>query len=105
MEKETSARLELVVKTTEEWVGVTSPIIKGVPCVETAADGKTYLKIGDGSSAFSQLPYVSVPGGSEITVDGELSEDSENPVQNKVIAAELTKCLKTDDTLILKCTL
>ena len=105
MERETSVRLELVTKTTEEWAEVNSHIIKGVPCVENAADGKTYLKIGDGTSTFDQLPYVSVPGSSEITVDGELSEDSENPVQNKVLTAEIGKCLKTDDSLTLKCTL
>jgi hypothetical protein len=36
-------------------------------------------------------------GGSEITVDSELSTTSENPVQNKVITTELNKKANSDD--------
>lgn len=104
MSKETSARIELVTKSTAEWAEITDPIIKGVPCVELTEDGKTLMKIGNGISTYGALPYVTALG--EITtVDDCLSETSENPVQNKVIAAEVEKCLKTTDSLILKCTL
>lgn len=102
MANETSARLELVTKTTAEWAGETGVITKGVPCVELA-DGKTLMKIGDGEKTYAQLPYVT--DGMTITVDSALSAESENPVQNKVVNETLEKCLKTTDTLVLKCTL
>lgn len=104
MGKETSARLELVTKTTDEWAEITDPIVKGVPCVEMTTDGKTLMKIGDGVNTYDKLPYVSAAAGS-ITVDDSLSEESENPVMNKVIAGEFSKCLKTTDSLIINCIL
>ncbi len=104
MGKETNARIELVTKTTAEWAEITSPITKGVPCVEMTTDGKTRMKIGDGVNTYDKLPYVTASGDSA-TIDDSLSEVSENPVMNKVITDEFAKCLKTTDTLILKCTL
>lgn len=104
MGKETNARIELVTKTTAEWAEITSPITKGVPCVEMTADGKTRMKIGDGVKTFDKLPYVTASGDST-TIDDSLSESSENPVMNKVITNEFAKCLKTTDSLVLKCTL
>lgn len=106
MATETSARLELVTKTTDEWAQVQDVIAKGVPCVELADGGKTYIKVGNGTASFAELPYISDPkGGQSVAVDSELSDSSENPVQNKVINAELEKCLKSTDTITLKCTL
>lgn len=104
MEKTTSARLELVTKTTAEWAAVTDVISKGVPCVEITDDGKTLMKVGDGAKTFAELPYVSAAGGS-ITVDSELSSASDNPVQNKAINAEFEKCVRDGDSLTLKCVL
>lgn len=39
----------------------------------------------------STIDYVSVVGGSSVTVDTELSETSENPIANKTVAFELKK--------------
>ena len=103
MGNETSARLELVTKTTAEWADITDVIIKGVPCVETTTDGKTLMKIGDGERLFAQLPYLT--NGMTVTIDSTLSDDSENPVQNKAVSAALKQCLKSTDTLVLKCVL
>ena len=104
MGKEINARLELATKTTAEWAEITSPITKGVPCVEMTTDGKTRMKIGDGVNTYDKLPYVTASG-EIVIIDDCLSESSENPVMNKVITDEFAKCLKTTASLVLKCSL
>lgn len=37
--------------------------------------------------------------GSKVTIDNELSDESENPVQNKIIKAEFDNCMKKDMAL------
>lgn len=70
---------------------------------------KTTSDVTDVSSGYTAIPIVDgVPYYKNevgITVDNTLSDDSENPVQNKVIKAELDKKISTDDTLILNCTI
>ena len=48
-----------VVKTTAEWGQVTDVITKGVLCVETTADNKVKIKVGDGAKTYNALPYAS----------------------------------------------
>lgn len=48
-----------VCKTTAEWAAESSVISKGLLCVELADDGRTLVKIGDGTKVYSALPYVS----------------------------------------------
>ena len=47
-----------VVKTTAEWSQVTDVITKGVLCIETTADNKVKIKVGDGAKTFANLPYA-----------------------------------------------
>lgn len=54
-------KIALVNKTTAEWAVETTVPIKGCPCVEWTTDGKSRLKIGDGTHAFAELPYESTP--------------------------------------------
>lgn len=51
-------KVALVNKTTTEWAAETKVPFKGCPCVEFTTDGKTKLKIGDGTNLYSMLPYV-----------------------------------------------
>ena len=48
-----------VVKTTAEWGQVADVITKGVLCVETTADNKVKIKVGDGAKTYDALPYAS----------------------------------------------
>lgn len=50
--------ISLVNKTTDEWATETKVPVKGCPCVEFTTDGKTKLKIGDGTNTYSNLSYV-----------------------------------------------
>lgn len=43
------------------------------------------------------IKKISIPDGSTIVVDTELSETSENPVQNKIVTVELEKKIETLD--------
>lgn len=51
-------KIALVNKTTAEWAEETTIPFKGCPCVEFTADGKTKMKIGDGTNLYSSLPYI-----------------------------------------------
>lgn len=48
-----------VVKTTTEWGQISDVITKGVLCVETTADNKVKIKVGDGVKTYDALPYAS----------------------------------------------
>lgn len=48
-----------VVKTTTEWGQISDVITKGVLCVETTADNKVKIKVGDGAKTYDALPYAS----------------------------------------------
>ena len=43
------------------------------------------------------IKKIRIPDGSTIVVDSELSEVSENPVQNKIVTVELEKKIETLD--------
>lgn len=51
-------KVALVNYTTAEWETETRIPFRGCPCVEFTTDGKTKLKIGNGTNLFSELPYV-----------------------------------------------
>lgn len=57
-ERTNVAKVALVNKTTAEWDAETTIPFKGCPCVEFTTDGKTKLKIGDGTNLYTALPYV-----------------------------------------------
>ena len=76
---------------------------------DTLGGVKTTSEIVDVSTGYTAVPIIDgVPYYKNevgITVDDTLSDDSTNPVQNKVIKAELDKKISIDDTLILNCTI
>lgn len=45
-------------RTSEQWAAVTKVIPKGFLCAEIVGDDKIRIKIGDGTKAYSALPYV-----------------------------------------------
>lgn len=51
-------KIALVNKTTAEWAAENTIPFKGCPCVEFTTDGKTKMKIGDGTNLYSSLPYI-----------------------------------------------
>ena len=62
---------------------------------ETIDNAKAYIVIRTGVTNTPQTPVLKELGGATIIIDSELSDTSENPVQNKVIKAELDKKQKT----------
>lgn len=52
------AKIALVNKTNAEWAAETVIPFRGCPCVEFTADGKTKMKIGDGTNLYQALPYI-----------------------------------------------
>jgi len=55
------------------------------------------LKYKDKDGTIKKIEIPSGGGGTSIEVDSELSETSENPVQNKVITTELNKKIEIDN--------
>lgn len=53
-----NAKILHTAKTTSEWQSTQTVIPRGLLCVEFAAGGITRLKVGDGSSVYSTLPYT-----------------------------------------------
>ena len=86
--KSMDARIVNLVKTTAEWAKITTVIQKGIFCIENCTDGKVKAKIGDGVKTYAKLPYLA---DGNYKVDSSLSDTSTNPVQNKIIKAELDK--------------
>ena len=58
MAKEMNVKVLHVSKTTAQWAAETTVISKGLLCVEFTTDGKTKLKVGDGTNTFAGLAYV-----------------------------------------------
>lgn len=52
------AKIALVNKTTAQWATETTIPIKGCPCIEWTDLGKPKIKIGDGTNAWANLPYL-----------------------------------------------
>lgn len=93
--KELKVRVKHAYLSATEWVSK-NPILQAG---EFGIENDTQkFKIGDGVTKWSNLPYVSgADSDSGITVDTAMSDTSTNPVQNKVIKAELDKKMaKTD---------
>lgn len=57
-ERTNVAKVALVNKTTAEWAAETKIPFRGCACVEFTTDGKTKLKICDGTNLYTSLPYV-----------------------------------------------
>ena len=51
-------KIALVNKTTAQWAVETTIPIKGCPCIEWTDSGKPKMKIGDGTNAWADLPYL-----------------------------------------------
>lgn len=51
-------KIALVNKTTAQWAVETTIPIKGCPCIEWTDSGKSKMKIGDGTNAWADLPYL-----------------------------------------------
>ena len=82
---------------TESAIETKNPILaSGEPIIVFCPDNTTKLKVGDGTKPYKDLPFV---GGTvsydangnitNIAIDSELSTESSNPVQNKVITKAL----------------
>lgn len=92
-EKTLNIKIALVNKTTAEWATETIIPFKSCPCVEFTTDGKTKLKIGDGTNTFNNLPYIS----DDLTADAILSALTYTPLDSaKVGAAEGVASLDTN---------
>ena len=104
--KTMSVKILLVNKTTADWATESTVISKGLPCVEYTTDGRTLLKIGDGTNTYANLPYVS-DGSFQITnyytkeeVDEQLTEKVEslgNVVRVKGVKATVGELPTTDN--------
>ena len=57
-ERTMNAKVLHVAKTTAEWASENTVVSKGLLCVEFTTDGKTKVKIGDGTKQFGELPYI-----------------------------------------------
>lgn len=97
MENKTfNARIKNKRDTSANWTSRDPVLLDGEIIVVDTANGETRFKVGDGTKTYSQLPFSDeiVRGmieDAKVTVDDELSSTSANPVQNKVIKAELDK--------------
>lgn len=101
-----NSRFACCAKTSSEWSTNTTVILKGEFAIELTGSAPK-VKIGDGVNIFKDLPYITLTPdeinalvtASQIVVDSALSDTSENPVQNKVIKAELDKKVPTSRTV------
>lgn len=80
-EKILQTKIALVNKTTSEWTAESTVPFKGCPCVEFTTDGKTKLKIGDGTNLYAALPYVA----DELTAALIISALGYTPIDNSKI--------------------
>lgn len=78
-----NVKLLHVSKTTEQWAGVTDIISKGLLCVEFTADGKTKLKVGNGTDTFATLPYA----GGDIDITKYSTTEEVNTAISNAISA------------------
>ena len=72
-----------VSKTTAQWADVTDVISKGLLCVEFAADGKTKLKVGNGTDTYADLPYA----GGDIDITKYSTTEEVNNAISEAISA------------------
>ena len=72
-----------VSKTTAQWADVTDVISKGLLCVEFTADGKTKLKVGNGTDTYADLPYA---GGDIDITKYSTTEEVNNAISEAVSA-------------------
>lgn len=63
-----------VVKTTAEWGQISDVITKGVLCVETTADNKVKIKVGDGAKTYDALPYASEVDLSDYSTTAQMTQ-------------------------------
>ena len=63
-----------VVKTTTEWGQISDVITKGVLCVETTADNKVKIKVGDGAKTYDALPYASEVDLSDYSTTAQMTQ-------------------------------
>lgn len=85
-----TAKIVLRNDTTDNWVEVEETVIllKGEPAIEFTADGATKMKIGDGVTAWKDLPYFSSGSGSS-------SGDSDEPADTTELTSRVTTLEET----------
>lgn len=72
-----------VSKTTAQWADVTDVISKGLLCEEFTADGKTKLKVGNGTNTYADLPYA---GGDIDITKYSTTEEVNNAISDAISA-------------------
>ena len=75
MSKTINARLTIASKTSSEWETLDPVLLAGEPCWVSDVG---MLKIGDGTSSWSELPYLSIS--SSVTEDGSAAATSASVV-------------------------
>lgn len=78
------SRFKLRCDTTADWESANPVLLNGEIGIEQTADGGKKVKIGDGVTEWVKLGYL-------VIIDSELSDTSENPVQNRCITREFAK--------------
>lgn len=66
-------RIQQKRKTTAQWAALNPVLLAGEPGVEVLVDGSVRIKVGNGTSTWSQLPYVGGIGGSSNYVHSQIS--------------------------------
>lgn len=84
MSKTINAQVLQVVKTSAEWQAESKIISEGLLCIETTTDGKVLAKVGDGTKAYSALPYLS--DGSFNIANYYTSSETDTAISNAVSA-------------------
>lgn len=82
-ERTMTAKIALVTKTTAEWAVEATIPFRGCPCVEFTTDGKTKMKIGDGTNLYSSLPYIA----DDLTATMIISALGYTPIDSSKIGA------------------
>lgn len=92
--KEIQARVKHKRDTSSNWTQNNPVLLNGEIVLVDTAEGELRAKIGDGTKTYTQLPFSdevlrSLINNNKVTVDDELSTDSTNPVQNKIVTTEI----------------
>lgn len=83
--------------TEANWKSKNPVLLDGEIIIVTTTSGDTRFKVGDGNKTYNQLPFQDQKTRDLIpSVDSSLSSTSTNPVQNKIIKAELDKKAERD---------
>ena len=100
--KQVQARINLPIATTALWGQRNPVLLKGEIGFEITGDGSVFAKVGDGETAWSSLPYISVPTATQAgklqttkTIDGVDFDGSVNISHYGVCETEAATAAKT----------